>query len=78
MIGAFKCLLLREAQLQPLLIVFEDLHWVDPETQALLDSLVESLPTTRVLLLVNFRPEYQSHWNTKTYYAQLRVDPLAS
>ena len=41
---------------QPLLLVFEDLHWIDAETQALLDSLVESLPTARLLLLVNYRP----------------------
>ena len=57
-------------------MVFEDLHWIDSETQALLDSLVESLPTARVLLLVNYRPEYQHAWGAKTYYRQLRIDPL--
>jgi predicted ATPase len=61
---------------QPLLLVFEDLHWIDAETQALLDSLVESLPTARLLLLVNYRPEYQHGWGSKTYYTQLRLDPL--
>jgi predicted ATPase len=61
---------------QPLLLVFEDLHWVDTETQALLDSLVESLPTAQLLLLVNYRPEYQHGWGSKTYYTQLRLDPL--
>ena len=69
-------MLLRESQVQPLLLVFEDLHWIDSETQALLDSLVESLPTTRILLLVNYRPEYQHGWGSKTYYTQLRLDPL--
>ena len=54
-----KQLLIRESQVQPLLVVFEDLHWVDSETQALLDGLVESLPAARLLLLVNYRPEYQ-------------------
>ena len=73
---ALKRLLLRESQVQPLLLVFEDLHWIDAETQALLDSLVESLPTARLLLLVNYRPEYQHGWGSKTYYAQLRLDPL--
>jgi predicted ATPase len=53
-------LLFRESQLQPLLVIFEDLHWIDSETQALLDSLVERLPTARLLLLVNYRPEYRS------------------
>src|SRR5262245_3139769 len=68
--------LLRESQGQPLLLVFEDLHWIDAETQALLDSLVESLPTACLLLLVNYRPEYQHGWGSKTYYTQLRLDPL--
>src|SRR5262245_1455732 len=74
-LAALKRLLLRESEEQPLLLVFEDLHWIDAETQALLDSLVESLPTAR-LLLVNYRPEYQHGWGSKTYYTQLRLDPL--
>jgi class 3 adenylate cyclase/tetratricopeptide (TPR) repeat protein len=73
---ALKRVLLRESQVQPLLLVFEDLHWIDSETQALLDSLVESLPTAQLLLLVNYRPEYQHSWGSKTYYTQLRLDPL--
>jgi len=71
-----KRILLRESQVQPLLLVFEDLHWIDTETQAVLDSLVESLPTARLLLLVNYRPEYQHGWGSKTFYTQLRLDPL--
>jgi class 3 adenylate cyclase/tetratricopeptide (TPR) repeat protein len=73
---AIKHLLLRESQGQPVLVVFEDLHWIDSETQALLDSLVESLPTARILLLVNYRPEYQHGWMSRTYYSQLRLDAL--
>ncbi len=69
-------LLLRESQVQPLCLVFEDLHWIDSETQALLGGLIESVPTARVLLLVNFRPEYRHDWGSKSYYAQLRIDPL--
>jgi class 3 adenylate cyclase/tetratricopeptide (TPR) repeat protein len=75
-LDALKRVLLRESQEQPLVLVFEDLHWIDTETQALLDSLVESLPTARLLLLVNYRPEYQHGWGSKTYYTQLRLDPL--
>src|SRR6185503_14539284 len=73
---AIKRVLLRESQVQPLLLVFEDLHWIDAETHALLDSLADSLPAARVLLLVNYRPEYRHGWGSKTYYRQLRVDPL--
>src|SRR5437867_384968 len=75
-LAAIKQLLLRESQVQPLLLVFENLHWIDAETQAVLDSLIESLPTARLLLLVNYRPEYQHGWGSKTYYTQLRLDPL--
>jgi tetratricopeptide (TPR) repeat protein len=73
---AFQRLLLRDSQVQPLLLVFEDLHWIDSETQALLDRLVERLPTAQLLLSVNYRPEYQHGWGSKTYYTQLRLDPL--
>jgi len=75
-LDGLKRVLLRETQEQPLLLVCEDLHWIDTETQALLDSLVESLPTARLLLLVNYRPEYQHGWGSKTFYMQLRLDPL--
>jgi predicted ATPase/class 3 adenylate cyclase len=75
-IEAVKHLLLRESQVQPLCLMFEDLHWIDAETQTILDSLVESLPTARLLLMVNYRPEYQHGWGSKTYYTQLRLDPL--
>jgi class 3 adenylate cyclase/tetratricopeptide (TPR) repeat protein len=75
-LDAIKRLLLREAQVQPLLVVFEDLHWIDDETQALLDNLVESLASARLLLLVNYRPEYSHHWGSKTSYSQLRLDSL--
>jgi class 3 adenylate cyclase/tetratricopeptide (TPR) repeat protein len=73
---AINHLLLRESQVQPVLLVVENLHWIDAETQACLDALVDSLPAARLLLLVNYRPEYQHGWGSKTYYTQLRLDPL--
>ncbi len=75
-VEAVKRLFLRESRVQPLLLVFEDLHWIDAETQAVLDSLVGSLPTAPVLVAVNYRPEYRHDWGGKTYYRQLRIDPL--
>ena len=75
-LDAVKRLLLRESQVQPLLVVFEDLHWIDAETQALLDGLVESLPVARLLLLVNYRPEYQHSWGSRTYYNAAPVGTL--
>jgi len=73
---AINRLLVRESQGQPLLVVFEDLHWIDNETEAFLDDLMENVPMARILVLVNYRPEYTHGWAKKSYYTQLRVDPL--
>ena len=75
-LDGIKGLLVRESQRQPVVLVLEDLHWLDGETQALLDSLVESLPTCRMLLLVNYRPDYRHGWGSRAHYTQLRIDPL--
>jgi class 3 adenylate cyclase/tetratricopeptide (TPR) repeat protein len=75
-LDAVRHLLLRQARRQPLLLIFEDLHWIDGETQALLDGLVESLGSARILLLATHRPEYQHGWGGKTYCGQIRLDAL--
>ena len=75
-LDAIKRLLVRESLKQPLMVVFEDLHWIDDETQALLNLIADSIATARVLLLVNYRPEYTHSWGSKTYYTQLRLDAL--
>jgi class 3 adenylate cyclase/tetratricopeptide (TPR) repeat protein len=75
-LDAIKRILLRESLNQPLMVIFEDLHWVDEETQALLNLLADSIGTARILMLVNYRPEYSHPWHSKTYYTQLRLDPL--
>jgi predicted ATPase len=73
---AIKRILLRESINQPLMIIFEDLHWIDSETQALLNLLVDAMANARILLLVNYRPEYRHEWFSRTHYTQLRLDPL--
>jgi predicted ATPase len=73
---AIKRILLRESLHQPLMVIFEDLHWIDEATQDLLNLLADSIGTAKILLLVNYRPEYSHKWNSKTYYTQLRLDPL--
>ena len=75
-LDAIKRILLRESLNQPLMVIFEDLHWIDDETQAFLNLLVDSIAIAKILLLVNYRPEYSHSWNSKTYYTQLRLDPL--
>jgi class 3 adenylate cyclase/predicted ATPase len=74
---AVKRIFLRESLNQPIIIIFEDLHWLDGESQALLDLLADSIANARILLLVNYRPEYHHQWGSLTYYVQLRLDPLA-
>src|SRR5438128_6826460 len=73
---AIKRIVLQESVNQPLMIIFEDLHWIDSETQALLNLLVEAIANARILLLVNYRPEYRHEWSSRTHYTQLRLDPL--
>jgi class 3 adenylate cyclase/predicted ATPase len=73
---AIKRIVLRESLNQPLIIIFEDLHWMDSESQALLNMLADAIATAKILLMVNYRPEYSHQWNSKTYYTQLRLDPL--
>jgi class 3 adenylate cyclase/tetratricopeptide (TPR) repeat protein len=77
-LDAVKRVLLRESHVQPVVVIFEDLHWIDGETQAALEGLVESLPTARLLLLVNYRPEHQHGWGSQTHYRQLRIDALSA
>src|SRR5260370_5833265 len=76
-LAAIKRIILRESLNQPLLLVFHALHWIDEQTQGFLNLLAESIGTAKILLLVNYRPEYSHQWNSKTYYTQLRLDPLA-
>jgi class 3 adenylate cyclase len=73
---ALKKLFLRESLNQPLVLIFEDLHWIDNETQGFLDVLSESVASAKLLLLTNYRPEYRHEWGQKTYYTQLRLAPL--
>jgi predicted ATPase/class 3 adenylate cyclase len=75
-LDAIKRILLRECLNQPLVVIFEDLHWIDEQTQALLDLLTDSIANASVLLLVNYRPEYSHQWSGKSYYSQIRLDPL--
>ena len=73
---AVKRIIIRESLRQPLVVIFEDLHWIDAETQELLDLLVDSVASARILMLVNYRPEYHHEWGNRACYTQLRLDPL--
>jgi DNA-binding NtrC family response regulator/tetratricopeptide (TPR) repeat protein len=73
---AIKQVLLAASTEQPLCLIVEDLHWIDAHTQAVVDLLTESIALSRVLLLVNYRPEYQHGWGGRSNYTQIRLDPF--
>ena len=75
-LDALKRLIHRESQRQPLVLAFEDLHWIDSETQAFLEALIDGLASAPLLLILTYRPEYKHRWGGKSYYTQLRLDAL--
>src|SRR5207244_3483312 len=75
MLEAVTRILRHESQIQPLLLIIEDLHWVDGETFGLLDRLIETLPA-RMLLLLTYRPEFRHNWGTNAFYTQIALGPL--
>jgi len=75
---AVKSLIVRESLNQALIVIFEDLHWIDAESEALLNLIADSIGTAQILMMVNYRPEYRHGWGNKTYYAQMRLDPLGA
>jgi predicted ATPase len=72
---AIKRVIIRESLKQPLVVIFEDLHWIDAETQEFLDLLVDSVANPRILMR-HYRPEYYHEWSNRTCYTQLRLDSL--
>jgi predicted ATPase len=76
-LDAMKRIILRDSLRQPVIVIFEDLHWIDEQTQGLLDLLADSIASARMLLLFNYRPEYHHGWANKSYYSQVRLEPLA-
>jgi class 3 adenylate cyclase/predicted ATPase len=75
-LDALNRLILRDSLRQPMVVIFEDLHWIDEQTQGLLDLLADSIGSARILLLFNYRPEYHHGWANKSYYSQVRLEPL--
>jgi class 3 adenylate cyclase/tetratricopeptide (TPR) repeat protein len=74
---AISRLLLSENRVQPIVAVFEDLHWNDSLTIGLLNEIVVDAQNARLLLVVSYRPEYQDEWKGRPNYRQLHLDPLA-
>src|SRR5206468_11134787 len=77
-IEGIRRLLVTESQRQPVVLAIEDLHWADSETRAVLDAIIDTLANARILVLASYRPDYQHSWDSRSFYAHLRLDPLPS
>lgn len=75
-LNACMAWVLSEAEREPIVFVFEDLHWIDAETKAFLDLFVERLGEAPILLLLNHRPEFDAPWAGKAHHRSVRMDPL--
>ncbi len=73
---AITRLFVRESLNQPVLLIFEDLQWLDSETDAFLSFLSQRVSRAHILLLVNYRPEYTPSWGEIVSYTQLQLGPL--
>jgi class 3 adenylate cyclase/tetratricopeptide (TPR) repeat protein len=76
--GALNRLVRARSAEEPAVIVFEDMHWFDPGSEAFAANFVESLPGTRTLVLATFRPEYQADWMQRTHYRRAPLTPLGA
>jgi len=63
---------------EPLVLLIDDLHWIDPGSDLFVAQIVEAVSATRTLLLVNFRPEYQAGWTGRSWVLQLPMAPLGA
>ena len=75
---AIRDLLIRGSQDRPVVLVFEDLHWIDKTTEEFLGYMIGWLPKTRILLLLLYRPEYTHQWGSKSYYSMIGVGHLST
>jgi class 3 adenylate cyclase/tetratricopeptide (TPR) repeat protein len=73
---AICAVLLLTSQIKPLVVILEDLQWIDSETQNVIDQLVETLPRAQIMLIVTYRPEYRHDWGGHSHYRQFRLAPL--
>ncbi len=75
-LDAVKRIILTESQKQPLVLIFEDLHWADAQSRLLLDLLADSIADANVLLIVTYRREFKSEWRGKENYSEIALEPL--
>jgi predicted ATPase/class 3 adenylate cyclase len=76
--AAVKDLMARESQNKPLILVIEDLHWIDKTCEQFLDYLINWLADSPILLILLYRPGYVHQWGSKSYYSKMGLRQLTS
>jgi predicted ATPase len=75
---ALKQIALKGSEIRPLILAFEDLHWIDKSSEDVLKYVLESLPGARVLTIFTYRPEFVHTWGAKSYHNQITLNRLSN
>lgn len=73
-----KQIILKGAEIRPLILAYEDLHWVDKSSEDVLKYVLDSIPVAKVLLIFTYRPEFVHTWGAKSYHNQLTLNRLSN
>jgi tetratricopeptide (TPR) repeat protein len=73
-----KGIVLKGSEIRPLILAYEDLHWVDKSSEDVLKYVLESIPGARVLLIFTYRPEFVHTWGAKSYHSQITLNRLSN
>ena len=75
---SFKKIALKGSEIRPLILAYEDLHWIDKSSEELLKLVLESIPGARILLIFTYRPEFVHTWGAKSYHSQVMLNRLSN
>ncbi|MGD8762509.1 MAG: adenylate/guanylate cyclase domain-containing protein [Desulfobacteraceae bacterium] len=75
---AFKQIVLKGSEIRPLILAYEDLHWMDKSSEDVLKYILESIPAARILMIFNYRPEFVHTWGSKSYHSQITLNRLSN
>jgi class 3 adenylate cyclase/tetratricopeptide (TPR) repeat protein len=75
---AFKQIALKGSEIRPLILAYEDLHWIDNSSEELLKYVLESIPGARVIMIFTYRPEFVHTWGAKSYHSQVMLNRLSN
>ena len=75
---AIKRITLKASEIRPLILAYEDLHWIDKSSEDHLKHLLESIPGARVLMIFTYRPEFVHTWGGKSFHSQITLNRLSN